>query len=193
VSITRGESWAKLNGNLPTVAVLEVAQPTTASEIAIATHGRGIWILDVASVRQLTPEVLSAPATLFAPAAVTRWQFGPGSFPYSRDVRKFYGTNPPAGGSIDYMLTKAAKEVSVRVLDVNGKAAREFRQPGSGVDGAEFAQMITVENDPNAASNAVITDGPELPGEGNEPQAERRQYREGEVPDVTPFIPRAED
>jgi photosystem II stability/assembly factor-like uncharacterized protein len=214
VSITRGESWAKLNGNLPTVAVHEVAQPTTASEIAIATHGRGIWILDVASVRQLTPEVLSAPATLFAPAAVTRWQFGPGSFPYSRDVRKFYGTNPPAGGSIDYMLTKAAKEVSVRVLDVNGKAAREFRQPGSGVgfyrlqwappkagayrvvlsvDGAEFAQMITVENDPNAASNAVITDGPELPGEGNEPQAERRQYREGEVPDVTPFIPRAED
>jgi photosystem II stability/assembly factor-like uncharacterized protein len=214
VSVNRGQTWAKLNNNLPTVAVHEIAQPTTASEIAIATHGRGIWILDVASLRQMTPEVLKAPATLFAPANVIRWQFGPGSFPYSRDIRKFYGTNPPAGGFIDYMLTVPAKEVSVKVLDVNGKAVREFRTPAATpgfhrlqwsppkagayrvvltVDGKEYAQMVTVENDPNAAANAVITDAPELLGKGNNPKKERKEYAEGEVPDVTPFIPRAED
>jgi photosystem II stability/assembly factor-like uncharacterized protein len=214
VSVNRGETWARLNNNLPTVAVHEIAQPTTAGEIAIATHGRGIWILDVNSLRQMKPEVLSAPATLFAPATVTRWQYAPGSFPYSRDVRKFYGTNPPAGGAIDYMLTKPAKEVSVKVLDVNGKAVREFRTPPATVgfhrlqwsppkagayrvvllvDGQEFAQMATAENDPNAAPNAVITDAPELLGKENKPKAERKEYKEGEIPDVTPFIPRAED
>jgi hypothetical protein len=214
VSVNRGQTWAKLNNNLPTVAVHEIAQPTTASEIAIATHGRGIWILDVASLRQMTPDALKAPATLFAPANVIRWQYAPGSFPYSRDIRKFYGTNPPPGGSIDYMLTVPAKEVSVKVLDVNGKAAREFRSPATAVgfhrlqwsppkagayrvvlivDGKEFAQMVTVENDPNAAPNAVITDAPELLGKGNNPKKERKQYAEGEIPDVTPFIPRAED
>jgi photosystem II stability/assembly factor-like uncharacterized protein len=218
VSVTRGESWAKLNNNLPTVAVHEIAQPTTASEIAIATHGRGIWILDVASLRQMKPEVLSAPVTLFAPATVTRWQYGPGSFPYSRDVRKFYGTNPPSGGSIDYMLTKAAKDVSVKVLDVNGKAVREFRTPSGAVgfhrlqwvppkagayrvvltaDGTEFAQMATVENDPNAAPNAVITDGPELLGKGNRSKPQRKTAEEEEDgedgKDVTPFIPKAEE
>ena len=128
-SVNRGETWAKISNNLPTVAVHEVAQPTTAAEIVVATHGRGIWILDVASLRQMKPEVLAAPATLFAPATVTRWQYAPGSFPYSRDVRKFYGTNPPAGGAIDYLLTAPAKEVSLKVLDVNGKAVREFRSP----------------------------------------------------------------
>jgi hypothetical protein len=214
VSVNRGETWAKLSNNLPTVAVHEIAQPSTASKIAIATHGRGIWILDVASLRQMTPEAFKAPATLFAPATVTRWQYGPGSFPYSRDVRKFYGTNPPSGGTIDYMLTTAAKDVTVKVVDVNGKAVREFRSPSGAVgfhrlqwtppkagafrvvlsaDGKEYAQMVTVENDPNAAPNAVITDGPELLGKENNPKKERKEYKEGEIPNVVPFIPRAED
>ncbi len=205
VSINRGESWAKLNNNLPTVAVHEIAQPTTASEIVIATHGRGIWILDVASLRQMRPETLKEKATLFAPATVTRWQFGPGSFPYSRDVRKFYGTNPPNGGAIDYLLTAPAKDVSLKVVDVTGTAVREFRDPPKGagfhrlawtppraggyrvvltVDGKEYAQMATAENDPNAPAGARITGVPEAPGGG-----------EGEDEDVpaVPFIPRSRD
>lgn len=212
-SINRGQSWARLNNNLPTVAVHEVAQPTTASEIVIATHGRSVWVLDVASLRQMKPEMAKAAVTLFAPAAVTRWQFGPGTFPYSRDVRKFYGTNPPAGGAIEYLLGKAAKEASLKVLDVGGKdvpvriaeidgktggnlkslpAATGFHRvqlviSRAGtfrvvltVDGKEHAQTITVENDPNAAPNAVITDGPELWGKENRPKGERKESEEEE-------------
>ncbi len=209
VSINRGESWAKLNNNLPTVAVHEVAQATTASEIVIATHGRSVWVLDVASLRQMTPKALAEPVTLFAPAPITRWQFGPGSFPYSRDVRKFYGTNPAPGGSIDYLLTKSAKEVSVKVVDVTGKAVREFRAPPTAagfhrlqwsppkaggyrvvltVDGKEFAQMAVAENDPNADPKAVIADSPQAPAGGDE-------EKEGELDEaeVTPFIPKAKD
>src|SRR5439155_8049382 len=80
-SVNRGATWTKLNNNLPTVAVHEVAQPTTASEIVVATHGRSIWILDVASLRQMAPRTegdktidpLKESAVLFAPANVTRW------------------------------------------------------------------------------------------------------------------------
>ena len=205
-SINRGQSWAKLNNNLPTVAVHEVAQPTTASEIVIATHGRSVWVLDVASLRQMKPAALAAPVTLFAPAAVTRWQFAPGGFPYSRDVRKFYGTNPAPGGSIEYLLTQPAKSVSLKAVDVTGKAVREFKGPPTAagfhrvqwsppkaggyrvvltVDGKEFAQMLTAENDPNAPANAIITDGP-APAPGGEEE-------EGEGDEATPFIPKAED
>ena len=204
VSVNRGETWAKLNNNLPTVAVHEVAQPTTASEIVIATHGRSVWVLDVASLRQMKPDVLAAPATLFAPATVTRWQFAPGSFPYSKDVRKFYGTNPAPGGTIDYLLTKSAKDVSLKILDVNGKAVRDFKSPAATagfhrvqwsppkaggyrvvltVDGKEFAQMAVAEADPNADAKAVITDGA-LPVPGGD---------DDEDDDVTPFIPKASD
>ena len=74
------------------------AQPTTASEIVVATHGRSVWVVDVASLRQMNAEVLKAPATLFAPATGDAGgQFAPGSFPYSRDVRKFYGSQPAHG------------------------------------------------------------------------------------------------
>jgi hypothetical protein len=214
-SLNRGESWAKISNNLPTVAVHEIAQPTTASEIVIATHGRSVWVVDVASLRQMTPEVLKAPATLFAPATVTRWQYAPGSFPYSRDVRKFYGTNPPSGGFIDYLLTSPAKDVSLKILDVNGKSVRDFKGPPTTVgfhrfewappkagayrvvltvDGKEFAQMATAENDPNAPANAVITDVP-LPVQGEEDDKDKKEEGkdDAEKKDVTPFIPKAED
>jgi hypothetical protein len=127
-SVNRGGSWAKLNNNLPTVAVHEVAQPTTASEIVVATHGRSLWVLDVASLRQMTPAVLQAPVTLFAPAPATRWRVESGrDNPYSLDVRKFYGTNPYRGAILDYVLTQPAKDVSLKVLDVTGKTVQEFR------------------------------------------------------------------
>ena len=53
VSLDRGGSWAKLNNNLPTVAVHEVAIHPTAGEIVAATHGRSLWILDVTALRQM--------------------------------------------------------------------------------------------------------------------------------------------
>ena len=42
-------------------------------------------------------------------------------------MRKFYGTNPTLGASLDYMLTKPAKSVTLKVSDVNGTVVREFR------------------------------------------------------------------
>ena len=139
-SVNRGASWTNINGNLPTVAVHEIAQPTTASEIVVATHGRSIWVVDVNSIRQMPEHTLRVgnvdkkvdplkdAVTLFAPAPVVRWKIEGGrEFPYSRDVRKFYGTNPTLGASLDYMLTKPAKSVTLKVSDVNGTVVREFR------------------------------------------------------------------
>src|SRR5262249_51748635 len=104
VSVNRGASWANLNNNLPTVAVHEVAQRTPAGEVVGPTHGRSVWVREVASIRQMSPRretggktekkvaPLAEPVTLFAPAPATRWKTDNiGGFPYSRDVRKFYG------------------------------------------------------------------------------------------------------
>src|SRR5439155_8639234 len=185
-SVNRGATWTKLNNNLPTVAVHEVAQPTTASEIVVATHGRSIWILDVASLRQMTPctegdktiDPLKDPVTLFAPASAVRWKLRSDleESVYSKNLRKFYGTNPDRRAFIDYSLTKPAKDLSLKILDAAGKVVCEFRntskevgfhrqgwslnRSGGGstavpagtyravltVDGKEFNQGVTVEN-----------------------------------------------
>jgi S1-C subfamily serine protease/photosystem II stability/assembly factor-like uncharacterized protein len=127
VSINKGESWAKLGGNLPTVAVHEFAQPTVADEIVAATHGRSLWIMDIATIRQMKPDTLKEPVTLFAPTVGVKWRVGQGGeSPYSETVRKFVGTNPPRGVFIDYHLTADAKSVSLKVVDATGKAVRDF-------------------------------------------------------------------
>ncbi len=197
VSVNRGGAWTNLNNNLPTVAIHEVAQPTTASEIVVGTHGRSIWILDVASIRQMserketvgkdekTIDPLKEAVTLFAPPTATRWKLEAGrESPYSKDVRKFYGTNPVLGTNFDYLLTKQAKAVSLTVTDAAGTVVRPFRMaPGdvgfhrlqwnlsgpkgivpSGayrvtltVDGKDYTQVLNVENDAKADPKAIIS------------------------------------
>jgi photosystem II stability/assembly factor-like uncharacterized protein len=223
VSLNRGGAWANLNNNLPTVAIHEIAQPTTASEIVVATHGRSIWILDTASIRQMTTrketigkdertiDPLKEAVTLFAPPTATRWKLEGGrEFPYSKDVRKFYGTNPFPGTSFEYLLMKPAKAVSLKVTDATGSVVREFRTaPGEvgfhrlqwnlsspkgtvtagiykvtlTVDGKDYTQALTVENDPKADPKAVIS--LEIP---------RRDYEiEQEEFEKTPFMPPAKE
>ncbi len=190
VSIDRGTTWNKLGDNLPTVAVHEFAQPTTASEIVVATHGRSVWVLDIASLRQMNDKVLKAKTTLFAPAVATRWRMSAGGeSPYSSSDKKFVGQNATPSGKIEYLLTTPAKQVSVKVLDVAGKTVANFAQvkkeagfhrinwtlagqtgavkPGTyrvvmAVDGEEVSQPITVELDPNAPKDVVALDGEEV-------------------------------
>jgi hypothetical protein len=105
--------------------------------------------------------------------------------------------------------------VSLKVVDVNGKSVRDFKGPATAVgfhhvqwappkaggyrvvltvDGKEFAQMVTVENDPNAPPNAVITDAP-LPVAGEDADQEKKEgedKEDAEANEVTPFIPYAE-
>jgi photosystem II stability/assembly factor-like uncharacterized protein len=129
VSINSGASWTKLGSGLPTVACHEFAQPTTASELVVATHGRSVWILDIAAIRQLKPAQVKPDAlALLAPSPATRWRLKPSSdSPYSLPDGKFIGQNPTRGAGIDYVLGTAAKDASLKIVDVNGKLVREIR------------------------------------------------------------------
>jgi hypothetical protein len=127
-SIDRGASWLKINGTaLPTVAVHEIAQPTTAPEIVAATHGRSLWVLDVTTLRQLRPEHFRGQADLFAPAPLIRWQLD-----FTREgmfrsgTRLFVGQNPPRQAVFDFLLAKKADKLSLKILDVQGGLVREL-------------------------------------------------------------------
>src|SRR5439155_7368615 len=128
-SIDRGKSWTKINSNLPTVAVHEIAVHPTAGEIVAATHGRSLWILDVAALRQMKPEALEAAVHLFKPHTATRYRTLPSM---GRTNRRFIGANPPATGlPIVYSLTAKPERVSLKVVDISGKTLREFKAPAT--------------------------------------------------------------
>jgi S1-C subfamily serine protease len=137
-SINRGASWFKINGaSLPTVAIHEFAQPTTAAEIVAATHGRSFWVLDVATLRQMKPTHFADKADLFAPTPVTRWQLDfthEGMF--RTGTRHFVGQNPSRQATFDYVLPKKAEQISLKVYDPLGALVRDLdvsNDKGAGV------------------------------------------------------------
>jgi photosystem II stability/assembly factor-like uncharacterized protein len=126
-SINRGGAWSKINGSggLPTVAVHEFAQPGTANDLVVATHGRSVWVLDVTPLRQMTPELVKGKTALMIPSPSVLWRTQQAA-PFSESARAYYGQNPPRGAHIDYVVEKKAEKASLKVVDVSGKTVREF-------------------------------------------------------------------
>jgi photosystem II stability/assembly factor-like uncharacterized protein len=129
VSIDRGKTWTRFTGNLPTVAVHEVAQHPTSGEIVVATHGRSLWVADVTALRQWKPESVSAQATLYKPADVTRWQ----SQPTAGDsgTRRFVGANPSSDAEIYYSLGQDARQIELEIRDLAGRVVQRLEVPGT--------------------------------------------------------------
>lgn len=102
-----GGSWQALRGNLPTVTVYDLAFVKSAHDLVVATHGRGMFVLDdLRPLEEQTPAVLASDLHLFtSPVA---YRFHPWN-PHGRDynVDRFSAPNPPAGVIIDYYLRKS--------------------------------------------------------------------------------------
>ncbi|MEY2981597.1 MAG: hypothetical protein RL562_1824, partial [Planctomycetota bacterium] len=52
-SFDGGTSWHALRGNLPTTPVHDLAVAETADDLVIGSHGRGVFVLDLGTVRAL--------------------------------------------------------------------------------------------------------------------------------------------
>jgi photosystem II stability/assembly factor-like uncharacterized protein len=63
ISIDGGAQWAPIRADFPAVAVRDLAIHPRDHDLLVATHGRGIWILDdLTPLRGLTREVLASEA-----------------------------------------------------------------------------------------------------------------------------------
>lgn len=127
-STDRGANWLQVKGAFPTVAVHEVAQPERCSEIVLATHGRGVWILDASPIRQSDPAMVGKSFVLLKPDIATRWGFEPGRGPlYGGGNRWFAGENPTLGATIHYMVTRSGKEKpKLNIFDIQGDLVRSI-------------------------------------------------------------------
>jgi hypothetical protein len=60
VSIDGGQQWTRFTGNLPKVSIRDMVFQPRENDLVLATHGRGIYIIDdITPLQQLTPEKLS--------------------------------------------------------------------------------------------------------------------------------------
>ncbi len=121
VSFDDGGHWQSLQLNLPSSPVHDLM--VRGADLAIATHGRGFWILDdITPLRHLHPRAPAADVVLYTPAPAIRLYY-----PDDVDSRHPVGQNPPAGALIDYTLKAApAGELTVDILDGGGKILRHM-------------------------------------------------------------------
>jgi len=123
VSFDDGENWQSLRLNLPATSVRDLIVKD--DDLAIATHGRGFWILDnVTPLRQLQPN--DEATLLFKPqtALRVRWNSNTDT-PLPPDEPA--GENPPEGAMIDYSLRKESTgPVTLEIKDSKGELVRRY-------------------------------------------------------------------
>ena len=116
-SLNKGQAWFALASGMATVPVYDLKIHPRDRELIAATHGRGVLILGVASLQQMTTTVLAAPSHLFTPAPAFDYGMAP---PPSepRAHRPWRSDGGPSGAEIEYRLN-APSQGPVRVLIVS--------------------------------------------------------------------------
>ena len=171
VSLDQGAHWIELKLNMPRVAVNDLVVHPRDNDLVLATHGRGIWILDnLAALQSLTPAVLASDAHLFAiePAQTIRYA---STKAHAGDMI-FRGANPPAGAIIDYYLRSAADKVGMTVHDARGRQVSVVEATGRrGVNRAlwnlrypDLGKARSSENEGEGEGDGVIAGPLVLPG-----------------------------
>jgi photosystem II stability/assembly factor-like uncharacterized protein len=106
-TIDGGHKWIKMD-SLPVIAVRDLAIHRPEPDLAVATFGRGFWILDDYSLlRTIKPEALASEATIFpVPKAAMYIESSPLGLPGKGFQGGAYYTapNPPFGAIFTYYL-----------------------------------------------------------------------------------------
>jgi hypothetical protein len=156
VSFDDGRNWASLRRNLPLVPVHDLRIKD--ADLIAATHGRGFWVMDnIASLRQITPEVMAASAHLFKPDDVWRSDWGGGFFAQMAEATgagSTVGANPPGGARFQYWLKDPNQTVKFEFLDATGKVINGFT---SDQDPESAADSVKLEGVKAAAIDSLVT------------------------------------
>ena len=126
ISPNRGQNWIALKNNMPTLPFNDLVIHERDNDLVLASHGRGIWILDnVNALQGLTSAVLQSDTTLFPvePAYQIRYT----NLKAHTGDMVFRGENPPSGAIIDYWLGRPADSVTVEVRDESKRLVQTLR------------------------------------------------------------------
>ncbi|MEO8231602.1 MAG: glycosyl hydrolase, partial [Ignavibacteriota bacterium] len=105
-----GEKWVQLKGNLPTQAVKDLDIQKRENDLALATFGRGFYILDnYSALREVTEESLNKENYKLYPVK-DALMFTQRSATFSGVGSSYYkAENPPFGATFTYYIKEAPK------------------------------------------------------------------------------------
>ena len=127
LTLDRGKSWARPAANLPTVRIDEIVLHPRDNAMLLATHGRGIWVLDNMAPIQESATAQAAEAKLYTPSPTVMYRRPASDHNYEFwGDQTFYGENPPQAAVIAWQLKKNVGDVKLTITDALGKPVREI-------------------------------------------------------------------
>jgi hypothetical protein len=158
VSIDGGKNWAQFKGNhFPAVAVRDLAIHPRDNDLVLATHGRGVWIIDdITPLRALTPDLLKQEVAFVSARPVQQRIDGQGGWANGDAV--FVGDNPPDAAVINYYQRERHLfgKLKLEVLDSSGRVVDELpasKRPG--LNRVTWTMRVKPPRVPPAAQIAV--------------------------------------
>ena len=123
-----GARWSQLKNKLPDVPVADIQVHPRTGELILGTHGRSIFLMNIAPLQSMTKEVAASPAHLFEPLPATTF-----NYLEHRDFLAqgtYVGANPPRGALVDYYIGRPVSDVKIVVQDRDGRVVREMKGSG---------------------------------------------------------------
>ena len=127
ISLDAGDHWARFTGNFPRVPVHELYFQDRENDLIIATHGRGIYIIDdITPLQNLTTDMLKE-EVVFLPTRPFVIKPTSGIQSFNGDD-EFVGSNPSSAVNITYYLHKRhiLGDIYLEVYNSNGTLVKKL-------------------------------------------------------------------
>jgi hypothetical protein len=160
ISLDGGRAWTAFRNNLPPVSVRDLAIQRRDNALAIATHGRGIVVLDNLDIlRQIDPASITDDLTILPTRAATRTLAGGGGRWFGGD-ETFVGEPATSTARVWYVLRERHMRgpFTITIKDSTGSVIRS--QPAStrkGLNSVDLAMRMPAPL--TAASDVSLTFG----------------------------------
>lgn len=131
-TVDGGENWFRMKNHIPDyVMVRDIQVQPVTNDLVIATHGRGIMVVDdITPMRSLSKSIVGQDVFLFdnTPITLTNGKYGDGGFPTTGG---WIAPNAPSIPAIQYYLKERVSigDVNLEIYDPSGKLVREI--PGT--------------------------------------------------------------
>lgn len=128
-TVDGGQKWIQMKGNLPTIAVRDIAVQKQMNDLVLATFGRGFYVLDDYSMlRQTRKDTLEQSSILFPVKDALMYIRSNMVFAGFQGSAFYTAPNPPYGATFDYYLKDAPKTLKQIRQEAEREADRK-KQP----------------------------------------------------------------
>lgn len=165
ISLDQGENWARFSENLPRVPVHDLVVHPTEQDLVIATHGRGVYIIDdITPLRALTQDIIDADVAVL-PTRPARMVLNSQIQGFGANDA-FVAPNPPQSATIVYYLRKRHLfgDLKIEVFREDGRLIATL--PGGkrrGLNRVEWPMRFKAPKFPPATSLVPGFLGPRVP------------------------------